>query len=121
METTIKKLSNLLEEIGLDFSAIDNVFEEGIKGYDADTLYDRLNDNGAFDNEFIYLKDAQDYLFDNDGDLSESLKIAGELGFRPEKLDIYVLAYLLNRHNCQDAYYEHKGEIECLLNEINKE
>lgn len=120
--TKKERLHIELENAGLDYDAIDRVLESDEFGrMDLDMLTDALEARNAFDSEFIYYSDAQDYVSKHDYSLSRSMGIADEMGYRPKDIDICLLASLLSAEISRDDYYENSDRIKRLLEEAQEE
>lgn len=113
-ETKLNLLENLyIENINIvDFIAYDTNIED-IKN--ADDLYNELNNHHAFYIDIIYYYKAMDYLAENDNSLSESLKIASEMGYRLEDLTSETLASLHASQKARDDFWRCKDDINEIL------
>lgn len=122
MMTAKERLHIVLEQCELDYDAIDRVLgRDDFSDMDFDELANALRDEEAFIYEFIYYSDARDFLWKHDSSLSESLEIADELGYHPKDIDICLLACLLQERHSEDEFYEHREQIERLMDEIRDE
>ena len=113
-----KKLENIFEYIQkeTDESVTDYVDMEDIlemEGYD--DLYEKLEENGFFDVEIIYYSKAMEYLKEHDTSLTDSLTLAGDMGYRSEDLSSEILASLLASQKIQESFAEFYDEIEEIL------
>ena len=119
---TIEELRLLLETIGVNEDALVTVLtSEELKEFDINELFDALQEENSFVYEFIYLADAQKYILFHDPDLSDSLKLAYELGFDVIHLDIYTLATILYEEETISAFWAQRERIESLLQKIKEE
>ena len=119
---TIEELRLLLETIGVNEDALVTVLtSEELKEFDINELFDALHEENSFVYEFIYLADAQKYILFHDPDLSDSLKLAYELGFDVIHLDIYTLATILYEEETNSAFWAQRERIESLLQKIKEE
>jgi len=114
----IEKLKNIFQYIQkeTDESVTDYVDMEEIlemEGYD--DLYGKLEEKGFFDVDIIYYARAMEYLKENDTSLTDSLTIAGEMGYRSEDLNSEILASLLASQKIQESFAEFYDEIEEIL------
>lgn len=120
--TAKERLHFALEKSGLDYDAIDRVLErDDFDQMNFDRLTDALNEENAFDYDFIYYRDAMDYVSKHDYSLSRSMEIADEMGYRPKDIDICLLASLLSAEISRDDYYENSDQIKRLLEEAQEE
>jgi hypothetical protein len=114
----IEKLKNIFkyiqsetDELVTDYIDMEEILQ--MEGYD--DLYEKLEEEGFFDIEIIYYARAMEYLERNDTSLSDSLTIAGEMGYRAEDLNSEILASLLASHKIQESFGAYYDEIEEIL------
>ena len=88
---------------------LDNPFE---------SIRDIMQDNNGLDVEIIYYSNAIQYLKDNDPSLSDSLRIADEMGFDLKSLNSEVLASLLATEILHDEFYALENEINSFFEEL---
>lgn len=113
-----EKLKNIFEYIEketdqtiTDYIDMEEILE--MEGYD--DLYEKLEEQRFFDVEIIYYARAIEYLQRNDSSLSDSLTIAGEMGYRCEDLNSEILASLLASEKIKESFYEFYDELEDIL------
>jgi uncharacterized protein YhaN len=90
------KKSDLIKDIKTEVD-LPYYFDDDITSFDE--LRDKISDNGGFDIEIIYYYRAMEYLMENDSSLQESLSLAAEYGYTPDKLNSEILASLLVSQN----------------------
>jgi hypothetical protein len=113
-----EKLENIFKYIDKETEqcVTDHIdIEEILKMESYDELYDELQDVGFFNVEIIYYARAMEYLQTNDTSLSDSLEIAGEMGYRTEDLNSEILASLLASKKIQESFGGYYDEIEDIL------
>tara|TARA_R100000234_G_scaffold119324_1_gene101941 strand:- start:2205 stop:2570 length:366 start_codon:yes stop_codon:yes gene_type:complete len=113
-----QKLENIFKyiETETDQCVIDHIDMEEIlqmEGYD--DLYEKLEEEDFFNVEIIYYARAMEYLQRNDTSLTDSLTIAGEMGYRAEDLNSEILASLLASQKIQESFGSYYDEIEDIL------
>lgn len=86
-----------------------------------DDLQQSIENGGGFDVEIIYYGSAMDYLREHDPSLNESLRIAADMGFTPDKLNSEVLASLLATEVVMEEFYELENEIEDFFYDLSSE
>lgn len=122
-EETKTKIENFLKEVSpenvyiLDYVDVENIDLENA----FDSIEEMISDNNGFDVEIIYYQTAIEYLMQNDNSLRESLEIASEYGYTPDKLNSEILASLLASQNARNDFYELKDDIESFFEELNEE
>jgi hypothetical protein len=117
-----KKLENIFEYIEkeTDESVTDYVNMEDILEMSSyDDLYEELEEQGFFDVEIIYYARAIEYLKEHDPSLSDSLTIAGNMGYNTLNLNSEMLASLLASEKIRESFYEFYDEIEEILSNNN--
>ena len=77
-----------------------------------DELEDVISENGGFDQEVIYYGTAMEYLTNHDTSLTESLELAGDMGFECKNLNSETLASILKTQNVREEFSEQRSEIE---------
>ncbi|HHT62001.1 MAG TPA: hypothetical protein GXZ99_07720 [Bacteroidales bacterium] len=82
------------------------------------SIYEMIDDNGGFNVEIIYYRNAIDYLSKNDPSLHESLQLAADFGFNLTDLSSEVLASLLASENCRNDFSALQTDIEEFFNEL---
>ncbi len=119
----IKKIEEFLK--GLKVENIDIPYMVTIEDIDLDnpfqSIYDMIEDNGGFNVEIIYYSTAIEYLQENDNSLTESLRIAVELGYSLDKLNSEVLASLLASENSREEFNDLESEINSFFEEIKED
>lgn len=113
-----QKLENIFEYIEKETGqcVTDHLdIEDILKMESYDELYDELEQVGFFTVEIIYYAKAMEYLQRNDTSLSDSLTIAGEMGYRAEDLNSEILASLLASEKIQESFGGYYDEIEDIL------
>ena len=99
-----------------DESVTDYVdMEDILKMVNYDELYDELDNQGFFYVEIIYYSRAMEYLKNNDHSLTQSLELAGELGYHPGDLNSELLASLLASERIKESFSSYYDEIEDIL------
>jgi hypothetical protein len=113
-----KKLKNIFEyiqnetdELVTDYVDMEDILE--MEGYD--DLDEELNEQGFFDVDIIYYARAIEYLKEHDPSLSESLGLAGDMGYRAEDLNSEMLASLLASQKIRESFGSFYDEIEEIL------
>ena len=102
---TLQTLSiKYLDEDATDF--LSATFKHEILNYDINEIQEELQDNSFFDVEIIYYHKAMEYLREKDCSLSESLELAGEMGFTFEHLNSEALASLHASRERENKFYE---------------
>lgn len=81
-------------------------------GDDIESTLDKVDDYDNFQQEVIYDHKAMEFLSDNDNSLSESLRLAEELGYGVSDLNSELLASILKTQYCIDEWYEVKDAIQ---------
>ena len=84
---------------------------------DFDTFLEEISNQGGFDIEIVYYKNAMKYLTENDTSLTDSLTIAHEFGFDMTKITSETLASLHLSEKTREEFYE----IEDLINDFFNE
>ena len=109
-----KSLDNcyILDYVDIDNIDLENAFE---------SIEEMISDNNGFDVEIIYYHNAIDYLKENDPSLRESLELASEYGFEPDKLNSEILASLLASQNVRNDFSELRDEIEDFFSQLSEE
>jgi intracellular sulfur oxidation DsrE/DsrF family protein len=117
------KIQDFLKEISLDNCYFpDYVNVEDIDLDNAfDSIRDLIEDNNGFDVEIIYYSNAIEYLQKNDPSLRESLEIALEYGYTPDKLNSEILASLLASQNVRSEFQDLESEITTFFENIQDE
>ena len=115
----LKELTKLIEEKTdifitdcLDEKEIEEMFNDS---WNADTLFNRLDRNQAFNIEIIYYYNAMEYLSQHDNSLRSSLELAWNMGFRLKDLNSETLASLHASQKAMDDYYDIINEIDEIL------
>ncbi|QDP51043.1 MAG: hypothetical protein Unbinned6004contig1002_29 [Prokaryotic dsDNA virus sp.] len=111
LENIFKYIFKETNELVTDYIDIEEILQ--MEGYD--DLHEKLEEEGFFDVEIIYYARAMEYLQINDTSLSDSLTIAGEMGYRAEDLNSEILASLLASEKIQESFGSYYGEIEEIL------
>lgn len=88
---------------------------------DFDELRELIDNNGGFNVEVIYYANAIAYLAKNDPSLNDSLELAAEMGYIPQKLNSEVLASLLASQNARIEFEDMESEITELINSFEEE
>lgn len=83
-----------------------------------DSIYEKIDSDGGFNCDIIYYSKAIDYLSENDPSLTESLSLAGELGYTPENLNSEVLASLLASQNIRTDFNDLEDEIDSFFENL---
>ena len=94
---------------------------EGTEFNTADDVRDILEDAGALDIEIIYYTKAMEYLMNEDTSLTESLKLAHDMGFTAESLNSETLASILATERAREAFYSIENELQDLIDELEEE
>jgi hypothetical protein len=102
-------------ELSENLSADD--FYEGIT---FDDLTDILDANGAFDVEIISYARAMEYLIENDCPLTESLKLASDMGYKPDNLSSEILASLLASERAREEWNDIESDWKEFLEELDQ-
>lgn len=110
-----KQVLDLLDKNCTEFTPSDYVGEHE-EFADFDELRDLLDENGAFNVEIIYYSNAIAFLQKNDPSLTESLKLANDIGYTPDKLNSEILASLLASNYARIEFEDMESEIEELIN-----
>jgi len=115
----LQELTKLIEEKTdifitdcLDEQEIEEMFNDS---WNADTLFNRLDRNEAFNIEIIYHYNAMEYLSQHDNSLTSSLELAWNMGFRLKDLNSETLASLHASQKAMDDYYDITDEINEIL------
>lgn len=115
----LQELTKLIEEKTdifitdcLDEQEIEEMFNDS---WNADTLFNRLDRNQAFNIEIIYYYNAMEYLSQHDSSLRSSLELAWNMGFRLKDLNSETLASLHASQKAMDDYYDIINEIDEIL------
>ena len=115
----LQELTKLIEEKTdifitdfLDEQEIEEMFDDS---WNADTLFNRLDRNQAFNIEIIYYYNAMQYLSQHDNSLIESLELAWNMGFGLKGLSSETLASLHASQKAMDDYYNITDEIDEIL------
>ena len=115
----LQELTKLIEEKTdifitdcLDEQEIEEMFNDS---WNADTLFNRLDRNQAFNIEIIYYYNAMEYLSQHDSSLRSSLELAWNMGFRLKDLNSETLASLHASQKAMDDYYNIINEIDEIL------
>lgn len=74
-------------------------------------LAEYIEEQGGFNVDIIYYGSAMDYLKENDPSLNNSLEIAHEMGFTPDRLNSETLASLLASKLVREEFEEYEDEI----------
>ena len=86
-----------------------------------DEVCEILEDNGAFNVEIIYYRDAMRYLIQHDTSLRASLSLASDMGYTLKDLNSETLASLLASENVRNEFYQLESEINSILVNIEQE
>lgn len=126
MKTETKtKIENFLKELNNYKTDIDIVgcvdIEDINMEYPFNSIYEILQDNGAFNVEIIYYSNAIEYLKENDPSLCISLNIAKNFGFEYDDISSETLATLLYQENEIAKFYELADEIHDFFESIKNE
>ena len=110
-------LSNLGDKLDIDILYMVDIDE--VNSFDE--LTDAISDNNGFDQEVIYYSTAMEYLREQDTSLSESLGLAGDMGYTTDNLNSEILASILKSERVREDYYEYQTEIEEFFDELEDE
>lgn len=116
---TLAQIAQVIDEAGV----LDDYFENYISIDDAadydsfDDIFEELLSKKVFKSDIPYLEQAQNYLKENDPSLSDSLKIADDLGYSPKDLNIYVLANIHAEQVAIDDFSELEDDIYDIIEE----
>jgi len=123
MKTKNERIEDFLKGLEIDnLEVMDYVNIDDIDFSDAyQSVYDMIDDNGGFNVEIIYYRNAIDYLSKNDPSLHESLQLAADFGFNLTDLSSEVLASLLASENCRNDFSALEIDIVEFFNELNEE
>ena len=123
-QSTITKIENFLKGLKTE-QDIDILYHTTIEDIDIknafESIYNMLDNEGAFNIDIIYYATAIEYLKENDNSLTESLGIAEEMGYSIGKLNSEVLASLLASRNALEEFNELQTEIEEFFNEVQED
>ena len=111
LENIFKYIQSETDELITDYIDIEEILQ--MESYDE--LYEKLEEQGFFNVEIIYYARAMEYLQTNDTSLSDSLEIAGEMGYRTEDLNSEILASILASKKIQESFGGYYDEIEDIL------
>ena len=121
-EKIIDKIEDFLESLHTEVDVLYNVDVEEIDLDDPyNSIYEMLDDKGAFDIEIIYYSRAMEYLTENDNSLQESLGIADEYGYSPSNLNSEILASLLASRLVREEFADLETTIEDFFSDIRDE
>ena len=123
-QSTISKIEKFLKGLKTkqDIDILYHTTIEDIDIYNAfESIYDMLDNEGAFNIDIVYYSNAIEYLKENDNSLTESLGIAEEMGYTIGKLNSETLASLLASKNALEEFNDLQAEIEEFFNEIQED
>ena len=113
LENIFTYIENGTDELVTDYIDMEEILK--MEGYD--DLYEKLEEEGFFDVDIIYYARAMDYLKEHDSSLSDSLTLAGEMGYRSEDLSSEKLASILASEKIRESFAEFYDEIEEILSD----
>lgn len=116
-----QQVLNLLDNNCKEFTPSDYVNIEQDDFNDFDELRELLDNNGAFNVEIIYYSNAIAFLQKNDPSLTESLELANDCGYTPDKLNSEILASLLASNYARIEFEDMESEITDLINSFETE
>ena len=114
IKNTLQDLS--LEYLGEDATEFINCLDELDEYTDTHQIFDDLHNNGFFDVEIIYYSKAMEYLKEHDTSLTDSLTLAGDMGYRSEDLSSEILASLLASKKIRESFKRYIKEWPDCLN-----
>lgn len=99
-----------------------NWYEHEEEDLSFEWLTDYLREQqGFFEIEVIYYRNAIEYLSENDCSLTECLEIAGEFGYTLENLNSEILASLLKSRNFKEEWNGLAYDIENFFDKLKTE
>lgn len=118
-----EKLERICEVLDTELSLYDYaknyLMESDVESFD--DICQILFDERALDVEIIYYRDAMNYLMEHDLTLTDSLRLAEEMGYEPSDLNCCTLATLLATRNNEYNLYRLRDEIEEIIEEEEEE
>ncbi len=127
--TNVEKLESFFGEIYRNQIHGESSVNDFINWYEheeEDLSFEWLTDylieqQGFFEIEVIYYKNAIEYLSENDCSLTECLEIADEFGYTLKALNSEILASLLKSRNFEEEWNCLESDIENFFDELKNE
>lgn len=111
-----------MKNINLEIENLDlQYFIENSEATCFDELKDYINDQNGFNVDMIYYGSCMEYLSENDPSLQESLQLANDIGFTPDRLTSEILASLLASEKLKEDFDKCEDEINCYYEDLEEE